>query len=73
MTHFKEFQPFLHIAQEIFNQNDDVIVVQIRKLSDQLEIKKSTLETMADDKPLDNATVFFRSIHHEIQLERSLN
>lgn len=51
------------IATKIFNEDENVIVVQIQKLDDGLRVKKSTLESMQTDKIMDNARVFIRSIH----------
>lgn len=52
------------IVQEIFADNADVIVIQVRKLDDGLDIKTSTLETMPSDSVMHKAQVFIRSIHY---------
>lgn len=55
-------------VQKTFTDEPDVLVIQIRKLSDSIQVVKSSLETMGTDKVMHDARVYIRSVHHRIDV-----
>lgn len=51
------------IASKIFATEEEVIAIQIRQLDDCIDIRKSTLATMASDKIMHAGRLFLRSVH----------